>query len=346
MSPTVIDDVETELVERALFCGVAVRGIDEESRQATFIAATENAVSTYGGREVLRMSGIKLGRFRANPVVLDSHNRYEAGAVIGNAAVKVENRKLVASITFAETDRAEEVWQLVRGGFLKALSIGYSIDRASVTEIAEGQTDGSGDAKVEGPATIVKGWELYEISVVPVPADPGTLARAFNSEDNTELAHSAQSIIHSLQRYTQTEINERSQTMADKPTNEKKPAEGEQPQPSEQVRELEPTTLQTIEPRPEIPEEKAARAAEARRREIMAITPRDLQDVAEICIMDGLSLEDTRAKLKAAKAERTKPVGTPEPDTTTAPTDNGDKTPKVADIPDDVLERSLKGGIG
>jgi len=134
--------------------------------------------------------------------------------------------------------------------------------------------------------------------------------------------------------------------MADKPTNEKKPAEGEQPQPSEQVRELEPTTLQTIEPRPEIPEEKAARAAEARRREIMAITPRDLQDVAEICIMDGLSLEDTRAKLRAAKAERAKPVGTPEPDTTTAPTDNGDKTPKVADIPDDVLERSLKGGIG
>lgn len=154
-----------------------VRGLDEEKRTATFVAATEGGVLTWGGREILRMNGVNLKRYRRNPVILDAHDRGSTGAVIGKGKVTVRDRELLVEITFASTARAEEIWTLVKGGFVNALSVGFMPDASRTVRLAEGESDGEGENEVKGPATVIKGWELYEISVVPVPADPDALKR-------------------------------------------------------------------------------------------------------------------------------------------------------------------------
>lgn len=151
-----------------------LRGLDVKKRTATFTAATETLVDMgWGLRESLRMSGIDLTRFDKNPVLLDSHNMWESGAVIGEAPATVEGKLLVAEARYAETDRAEEIWKLVRDGFLRTVSIGYDVRKH--IELAEGAEDG----EVRGPAIIATDWELFEISNVPIPADEDAVRRSY-----------------------------------------------------------------------------------------------------------------------------------------------------------------------
>ncbi len=80
---------------RPVFGNLSVRKIDENGRTFEFVAATEGGVETWLGREFLDMDGIDLARYESNPVLLDSHNRSEATAVIGKAVLKVQGRELI-----------------------------------------------------------------------------------------------------------------------------------------------------------------------------------------------------------------------------------------------------------
>ena len=60
----------------------------------------------------------------------------------------MDQRELLVTIEFAKTARAEEVWQLVQGGFLKAVSVGFMPDHASSMDIPAGESDGTGDGKI------------------------------------------------------------------------------------------------------------------------------------------------------------------------------------------------------
>ena len=151
-----------------------IRGIDTDKRTAGFIAATETAVDMgWGLRESLRMDGLDLTRFEKNPVLLDSHNMWEASAVIGEAPVRVKDGLLLAEARFAETDRADDIWRLVRDGFLRTVSIGYDVRKH--LELAEGAEDGD----IRGPAVIATDWELFEVSMVPIPADEDAVRRSY-----------------------------------------------------------------------------------------------------------------------------------------------------------------------
>jgi len=176
----------SQRAERILRCQLEceVRGIDEEKRQATFVAATERAVavSPWGPPEVLRMKGARLKRYKRNPVVLDSHRRSSVEDVIGSATVTVQGRELHAVITYDEDERSERVWKKVRAGSVRAISIGYVVNRAKVRRLREGEHDGAGDARVEGPADIANEWELLEVSNVAIGADEDALRRSFYDE--------------------------------------------------------------------------------------------------------------------------------------------------------------------
>ncbi|MFH1569786.1 MAG: HK97 family phage prohead protease, partial [Gemmatimonadota bacterium] len=171
------------LCTRGLLEGVEIRAVNEEERSAEFVAATENGVSTgYGPREHLRVRGADLKRYARNSVILDSHNRDQVDAVIGRGEARKAGRELVVKAIFASTPRAETAWQLVKGGFIRAVSVGFIPDRASIRELAEGETDGEGEGLITGPARVIRKWELYEISLVPVPADADALRRAFGGD--------------------------------------------------------------------------------------------------------------------------------------------------------------------
>lgn len=314
-APSKNDNVD--LIVRGLVNG-SVRSIDEESRTATFVAATETGVDTYSGKEYLRVAGADLKRYRRNPVVLDTHNRFEAGAIIGKATLAVEDNELVAAVTFAETQRAEDIWTLVRGGFLRALSVGF-LPRDSV-QVEDGKTAKLGESEIEGPARLVKKWELYEISVVPVPADPNAIRRQFIGGDDAAVRNLARSLIQAAGRFVKEPI------MADKIEPASVPAA-----PAPPPTQPEPISLV------------AAREYEPVAAQIRKIAPPELQSLANELVLGMVPFDEARKRMLAAYTQARQPVGTPEPSQAPPAAKPQTSDPKVSDMSADVLVRSLCG---
>ena len=326
---------ETEdMICRGLFDTVEVRAIDEDARMATFAAATENGVDTFFGREFLRMSGADLKRYRKNPVVLDTHDRFVAGGVIGNAAVTIKGRELLAAVTFAETERAEEAWQLVLTGFLKALSVGFRA--LEVQALDEGEHSGTGANRIEGPARIVKKWELFEISVVPVPADADALRRSAYYREGGELADQVRVLSDDVKQLLSSKEPEMAK--------ENKPTPG----PAEEAENTSERAPASVEPqRPEIPEEVQVRQLKARRESVMACTPESLRGYADELLMKrDLSVDSVLEAVRTKHAEQREAIGTPEPakiEGAAADTRTHKDVPRVADIDSKTLLRSVCG---
>lgn len=160
---------------------VSVRAIDAEKREAEFVASTETPVDMgWGQPEVLRASGAKLERYRANPVVLNSHRRNGIEDIVGQAVdiqQDADARQIVMRVRYDDDEYGERALRKVKSGSLRAVSVGYR--PLTHRELEAGEEDGEGDALVRGPATVVTGWELLEVSMVPVPADPNALKRAY-----------------------------------------------------------------------------------------------------------------------------------------------------------------------
>lgn len=142
-----------------------VRSFDEKARSATFIASTD-AEDSYG--EVVEQSWV-LDRYRANPVILYAHQRDGSSLPIGQATrVGVVEGKLEVDAKFASAAAnpfAENVWQSLVEGTLRAVSVGFR----------------PGDVRLEKrngkEVMVLRNNVLYEISVVPIGANAEALAK-------------------------------------------------------------------------------------------------------------------------------------------------------------------------
>lgn len=307
------------IVTRGFVDGCSVRSIDREKRTATFVVTTENGVETWNGREYLLMAGCDLTRYLRNPVVQDSHDRSRAESTIGRApGTAVVGRELVAPIEFATTSRAETVWNLVSSGFLRGASIGYSVQKEQV--VADGQEFTAGTLTVQGPARVGIEWELYEVSVCPVGADPDALLRSYVAD---AVRHATEGVPTMAQK-------DKSETPVTPPP-VASPETAAAPPAAPEVRAPETPAVQ--KPAVEVPEE-------VRTRSIRALAGDGLKDVAQRCILDGKSIEEARVILLAEFTKRSAPAGTAEPPVAAPP---AAKVPSVKDISDDMLLRTLAG---
>lgn len=309
-------ELQPDLYRYGLVDEVQVRAINEESRSATFVAATENGVDTWMGKEFLRMTGARLQRYRRNPVVLDAHDRFESGAVIGRADVKIEDKKLlIAEVTFAKTTRANEIWELVRTGFLRALSVGFVPDNSKITRLSEGEVDGEGDDAIKGPARIIRQWELFEISVVPVPADAEALKRSFFEKQN----------------FKSTLGNEERETNMTDP-NPKPAPPAPNPQPAPQP-----------EPVPPTEEMRALQTQKLRAETIRSIAPAACKELAETLVLEGVSVDEASKRFLAELKTRTAPVGTGEPAPITGEGAPKNEKPNLEKMSNQEFKRMLVG---
>lgn len=148
--------------------------IDEEERTVKAIISSD-AIDRDG--EILLPKGMRHDNFVKNPVVPWSHNASEPP--VGRALWLHRGRKKIeAKVKFAMTERAEEVWQLFKGGFLKAFSVGFMPlkgHRPTPEEIKKNPD--WADARF-----IFDEWELLEFSPVTVPANPEALAQAVKNK--------------------------------------------------------------------------------------------------------------------------------------------------------------------
>jgi HK97 family phage prohead protease len=148
------------------FAGFSPNSYSADSRSVEAILSVGAAVQRLFYVEELAISAeaIDLTRAAAGLVpLLDAHNRFETDAVLGTVSnVRISDGRLLATLTFGETDRAQQVEGMVSRGELRGISIGYNIT-------AWEKRSGARPDDLE-TWTATK-WELLEVSLVPVPAD-------------------------------------------------------------------------------------------------------------------------------------------------------------------------------
>jgi HK97 family phage prohead protease len=171
--------------------GFAPGSYNSDTRTVEAVLSSGSAVRRYFFTEELEISptAVDLARAVSGLVpLLDSHDQFEADAVIGNVSnVRVEGDQLLGTLTFGQTDRAKQIEGMVGRGELKGVSIGYSVKTWEIQAI-------DGDTGME--TWRATRWELLEVSLVSVPADanagvralsgppsPGTGATAATEED-------------------------------------------------------------------------------------------------------------------------------------------------------------------
>jgi len=113
---------------------------------------------------------VKLSRLNAGAPVLDNHDRFSGlSSQIGVVErAWVENGQGGATIRLSGRDEVKGIVQDVKDGIIKNVSIGYEVRKVQREERAKG----------ERPIYRAVDWEPFEISLVPIPADPMAQVRS------------------------------------------------------------------------------------------------------------------------------------------------------------------------
>lgn len=172
---------QRQALPRLREAAVSADGINAETRTVTLSFASEEPCPDFwGDPEILRCTeaAADITRF-ANGVmpVLYNHNRND---VIGRPTrIWFENGRAFAEIQFDEDEESTRIWNKVQSGSLRGVSVGYRVKEYRVVKKGEVSADG-----IQGPAYVAERWEVYEISIVSMPADTTVgVGRSLNIDD-------------------------------------------------------------------------------------------------------------------------------------------------------------------
>lgn len=141
------------LVERA--------AINEDDRTAVLAFASEAPYERWWGVEILDVTATSMrqSRLRSGANLLCDHDHKDVVGVIESVEIGAD-RVGRAVVRFGKSARAEEVWQDVKDGIRRNVSVGYMVHKAQLVET------------VDGVETYrITDWEPFEVSLVSVPAD-------------------------------------------------------------------------------------------------------------------------------------------------------------------------------
>lgn len=161
-------DSKRESQTRA-FTKAAIRAIEGEGNERKFILSfsSEEPYERYWGKEILDHGpeAVDLSRLNSIGVLLFNHKRDK---VIGRIVrAWLENQRGMAEVEFDSDQESEIIYQKVKAGTLKGVSVGYQID--IIEEVMQGKV--STDGRFTGPCGVARKWMPFEISIVSVPAD-------------------------------------------------------------------------------------------------------------------------------------------------------------------------------
>lgn len=117
-------------------------------------------------------SSVRLERLNAGAPLLKVHDLRTLDSVIGSVVpgtARVENGRGIARVRFSDREDVSPIWADISGGHIRAVSIGYQVHRYEVTRPANAPE-----------IWRAVDWTPFEISAVPVGADP---AAGFRSID-------------------------------------------------------------------------------------------------------------------------------------------------------------------
>jgi len=131
------------------------------------VVASDETVDSYG--DIIRVSGWDLARFKSNPIVLFGH---DPRTPVGTATMKKDGKKLTATIDLADDGTSpfiDTLRSLVAQKIVKAVSVGFLPTKDPKPIMNK-------DDEITGYE--FNGQELYELSIVSIPANPASLTLA------------------------------------------------------------------------------------------------------------------------------------------------------------------------
>lgn len=165
-----------------------IKEMNEGKRRMTAYASTrrlDHDGDIVVPSEQFGCKGCNTELYKLNPVVLLAHD-YHSLPVAKSVEVTPDSYGVLSIIEFAETERGEESWQLVKGGFLNTLSAGFVADKVAYredddfTKLCDKFQAGWPEFKAcdrDKVRRIVKDWTLFEKSLVAVPSNPYALVQ-------------------------------------------------------------------------------------------------------------------------------------------------------------------------
>lgn len=135
--------------------------VDEENRTVNVAFASDRGVDHWFGTLILSMDkkAMRSDRLKSGAALLMDHNWNDQVGVVEN--VSIEGGVARADVRFSRSARGEEVFQDVRDGIRRNISVGFMIHDLQLES----------ENKGEMPVYRSNDWEPYEISIVSVPAD-------------------------------------------------------------------------------------------------------------------------------------------------------------------------------
>ena len=137
------------------------RAINEENRTIEIAFSSEAEVERNYGTEVLdhRAASVRLERLNNGGAFLMEHNRNDQIGVVERAWID-DDKKGRAVVKFSKSARAEEIFEDVKDGIRRLVSVGYRIHEMD-------------SEKMDGGRESIRAtdWEPFELSLVSIPAD-------------------------------------------------------------------------------------------------------------------------------------------------------------------------------
>jgi hypothetical protein len=164
--------------------------VKEEDSSVEVVATTDAPVpmqdSFYGApfMEVLAMGGLKTPKTGQVPL-LDSHERWSTTTLLGSfKEFRVEeNSRLVGRVYFSSAEEGQKAFLKLKEGHLTDFSVGYIVNKYA--EVGKNETLSFKGKEYKGPCKVATDWELKELSICPIGADPEAKARGAYLEDRT-----------------------------------------------------------------------------------------------------------------------------------------------------------------
>jgi HK97 family phage major capsid protein/HK97 family phage prohead protease len=134
---------------------------NDEDRTIELSFSSSEPYERYWGVEILshEKGAADFTRLNGGANLLVNHDWNDYAGVIESARID-DDEKGRAYVRFGKGQRASEIYQDVKDGILKSVSVGYRIDKMSLVKEEEGKA-----------SYLVEKWTPYEISLVTVPAD-------------------------------------------------------------------------------------------------------------------------------------------------------------------------------
>jgi HK97 family phage prohead protease len=143
------------------------KSFNAELRSATLIM-TDETVDSYG--DIVKAKGADLERFKSNPIALLNHKSDRIIGTWGDIVTKPKSIEGTVTVALEGTSpHVDEAYALMSQGILRAASIGF------MPKKVERRLDDNGEPLW---SYIIHEWDLYECSIVSIPANPSALAKS------------------------------------------------------------------------------------------------------------------------------------------------------------------------